>query len=103
MLGDGPADDDAAEGVEDDGQIDLALVGRVFGHVHDPQLVGTCRVERAVDEIVGGFGGRVRPGAAPPPPAVDADHLGLVHEPLHPLPEHRIPSPRSSAWTRGEP
>jgi hypothetical protein len=39
VVGDRPAHDAAAPGVEDDGQVDLALAGGVLGHVHDPQPV----------------------------------------------------------------
>ena len=40
MVGDRPAHHDAAEGVENDGQVDLALGGGVLGDVHHPQRSG---------------------------------------------------------------
>ena len=43
VIGDGPADDPTAPGVEDDGHVDLALGGGVLGDVADPQPVGPVR------------------------------------------------------------
>ena len=52
VIGDRPAHDTATEGVDDDGEIDPALTGRVLGDVLDPQPVGAVGAELAVHEIV---------------------------------------------------
>jgi hypothetical protein len=52
VIGDRPADDASAEGVEDDGDVDLAGVGGVLGDVGDPQLVGLVDGELAVHQIL---------------------------------------------------
>ena len=57
VIGDGPVNDPAGPGVDDGGQIDLALVGAVLGDVRDPQAVGAVGIEAPLDEI------RVRVGA----------------------------------------
>ena len=54
VVADRPADDAAAERVEHDRAVDLALAGRVLGDVGQPQLVGPVAAELAVDEILGG-------------------------------------------------
>ena len=84
MVRDRPAHDAAAERVEDDRQVHLALAGGVFGDVHHPQPVGAVGVELAADEVVAGFGA-VPAGAAVPAAAMDPGHAGLAHQPLDPL------------------
>ena len=58
VIGDGPADHPAAPGVEDDAQVDLALFGRVLGHVHHPQRSGSVRLNlrwtRSSDGVASG-------------------------------------------------
>jgi len=81
VIGDRPADNATAVGVEDGGHIDLALAGGVLGHVHHPQLVGPVRVELAADQIVRWFRA-VAAGAAMATPPIDALDVGLAHEPL---------------------
>jgi len=54
VVGDRPAHDSAAEGVEDHGQVHLAVGGGVFGDVHYPQAVRSSGVELAADEIIAG-------------------------------------------------
>ncbi len=83
VVGDRPADHPAGEGVEDDGQIDLALSGWMLGHVHDPQTVRLGRVEVATHQVLGWGGTGITPGAAPELPPVDAHDAGLGHEPGH--------------------
>jgi hypothetical protein len=53
---DGPADDPAGVAVEDDGAVDLAFAGGVFGDVGDPEHVGCFPGEVAVDEVARGRG-----------------------------------------------
>src|SRR4051812_24112781 len=45
VVADRPADDAAAERVEDDGAVDLALPGRVLGDVGQPELIRTLSPE----------------------------------------------------------
>jgi len=85
VVGDGPADDPAAEGVEHHRDVDLALGRRVLGHVHHPQPVSLGGIEGPVDQVVARIGGPVTAGAAAPLAPVDADHAGLAHEPFDPL------------------
>jgi len=54
---DGPADHLAAEGVEHDAAVDLALPGRVLGDVGEPQDVRTVDGEVALDQVL--FGSHV--------------------------------------------
>ncbi len=103
MIGDGPAHHPAAPGVEDDGQVDLALSGRVFGHVYHPETVRLGRVEVPTQQILGEGGIWVTPSAAPELPPVDTYDAGLAQS-LDPLAGAADASPStSSAWTRGEP
>lgn len=85
VIGNGPADHDAGEGVEDDGHVELALLGGVLGHVHDPQLVGLGGVKGPVHEIVCRLGVGVASGASMATAAIDAADPGLGHEPLDPF------------------
>jgi hypothetical protein len=85
VVGDGPAHNPAAKGVEHDGEEDPALGGGVLGDVHDPEPVRALGIEGSVDEVVTGLGRRVPAGAAPTPATVDAGHAGLAHQALDPL------------------
>jgi hypothetical protein len=85
VVGDGPAHHPPAPGIEDDGQIDLALSGRVFGDVHDPQPVWLGWVEVALHQVLRRGGTGITAGAAPELAPVDAHDAGLGHEPGHSL------------------
>jgi len=52
VVGDRPADDPAAEGVEDGGQVDLALLRRVLGDVHHPQAVRPLHRELTLHQVL---------------------------------------------------
>jgi hypothetical protein len=77
VVADRPADDAAAERVEHDRAVDLALPGRVFGDVGQPQVVRTAAPELAVDEV---FGGRHARNASPLASAVAAGDPGSLHQ-----------------------
>jgi len=49
VVGDRPADDAAAEGVEHDSQVELPFLRRVLCHVHDPEAIGMFWIELASD------------------------------------------------------
>jgi hypothetical protein len=84
VIGDRPTDDGAAEGVEDHGQIRLAVLGRVLGDVHDPEAVRLGGVEGPLDQIVGRFGA-IALGAASAAASVDAGDARLAHQALDPF------------------
>jgi len=97
VVGDGPAHHAAAPGVEDDGQVDLALCGRVLGDVHHPKTIRFARVEVAPDQVRSWRGVGIPPGASFAPAPMDTDDAGPRHEPGHPLaraalaqPEHQL-------------
>src|SRR4051794_28887323 len=98
LVADRPADDAAAERVEDDRAVDLALPGRVLGDVGQPELIRTLSPEDAVDEVVGGrSAGHARHLRAPLRPAIPARCISIATA-LWPT---RIPRPStSSACTR---
>jgi hypothetical protein len=48
-----PADDAAAEAVDDNGEVEPALPGAQVGDVGDPQPVRRRRLEVTLDEILG--------------------------------------------------
>ena len=82
MIGDRPAHDSPAEGVEDHRQVGLAGLGRMLGDVHDPEAVRLGGVEGPLDQVVGGLGIEIPPRAAAPAAAVDAGESGLAHQAL---------------------
>jgi len=84
VIGDRPADDPAAEGVEYHRQVHLAFPGRVLGDVHHPQAVWRHGIEATPDQVVTRLAA-VPTGAAPPPTTVDAGDAGLAHQALDPL------------------
>ena len=97
-----PADDAAAEYVEDDGEVEEAGASRDVGDVRDPERVGPVGCEVALDEVGPRrrhpAGGRRR--ATPPG---DADDAGSrISRATRFLPT-RTPSACRSAWTRGAP
>jgi hypothetical protein len=85
VIGDGPPDHHPAEGVEHHGHVDLAVLGRMFGDVHDPQLVRLGGVEGPVHQIVGRLGLQVTHSAAPATSTTNAAHACLGHEALDAL------------------
>jgi hypothetical protein len=85
VIGDGPAHDHAAEAVQNDGEVHLALGRGVLGHVHHPQAVALGRVEATIDHVLGRLGTRITAGAALGLAPADAGDAGLAHEALHSL------------------
>jgi hypothetical protein len=51
VIGELPADDPAAEGVDDEAEEGQAFPAAQVGEVGDPQLIGPARGEVAIDEI----------------------------------------------------
>ena len=82
VVGDGPADDAAGVGVQDDGAVDPALLGAVLGDVGDPQRVRAVGDEPAVDQVCRRSGVRVADGAPALSAPVHADDSVFAHEPL---------------------
>jgi hypothetical protein len=82
VIGDRPAHDAPGEGVEDDSQIGLAGVGRVFGDVHDPQAVRLGGVKGPLDQVIGQLVIDVAPRAAAAATPVDPTDPGLAHQAL---------------------
>jgi hypothetical protein len=70
VVGDRPADDGAAEDVEDGGAVDLALDRGVLGDVGDPQPVGGVGDEPPLHQVV--VDRRGRAGSAVFAPVADA-------------------------------
>lgn len=83
VVGDGPADDLAAEDVQDSAGIDLALSGGVLGGVGAPQPVRAVGDEPALKQVV--VRGRVWPATAGLAGSADAADLGVAHQPGDPL------------------
>ena len=85
VIGDGPPDDPAAPSIQDNGEVHLALLGGVLGHVHDPQAVLACHGKVSLHQVLRRRGVGIPAGAAVAPPTVDADDAGLAHQAFHPL------------------
>ena len=85
VIGDGPAHHPATEGVEHDGQVHLALAGRMLGDVHDPETVGLGGIEDPVHQVFGGLGVEIPPGATTTAAPMDPRDVRLAHQALHPL------------------
>ena len=85
VVGDGPAHHPTAPGVDDDGQVALALWGGVLGDVHHPEAVRSFGVERTLHQVLGRLGGGVTSGAAPALAPIDARDARLAHEALDAL------------------
>jgi hypothetical protein len=64
VIGDRPAHDPAAEGVEDHGQVRLAVLGWVLGDVHHPQAVGLGGVEGPIHQVLARLGSEIAPACA---------------------------------------
>ena len=85
VIGDRPAHHAPGEGVEDHGQVGLAVLGRVLGDVHHPEAVGLGGIEGPLDQVVGRLGIEIPPRAASPAAPVDAGDSGLAHQALDPF------------------
>ncbi len=85
VIGDRPAHDPAAERVEDDGQVGLAVLGRVLGDIHHPQAIRLGGIEGPLDQVIGGLSTEVPTGAAAPAPPVNAGNLRLAHQAFDPF------------------
>jgi len=109
VVGDGPADDPAGPGVEDDGDVHLAAVGGVLGDVSDPQLVGPVHGELAVHQIVAGLGIGVAARASLAA-LVDPHDAVEAHQPLDafaatadPFAQHQlVMDPRAAIGAAGQ-
>jgi hypothetical protein len=93
VVADRPADHAAAERVEDDRAVHLALAGGMLGDVGDPKAVGAIADEHAVDEVVRGRrswqAALPRSGAAGDPGATH-QHLDRVVAHLDAAAEHQL-------------
>src|SRR5918994_4825514 len=86
MRGHRPADYPAAAGVEDEGEVDEALLGADVGYVRHPQPVGLFHGEVPPDQVRSHLPqGRTVVGSHPPA-AQAALKLRLAHESCDPLP-----------------
>ncbi len=86
VMGHGPPDDAAAEGVEHHGEVEETRSRRHIGDVGDPEPVRCLGREHAIDEIGGGPRLPVRPrrdGAAAP--VACPDEAGFPHQPGDPF------------------
>jgi len=77
-----PADEEAAEGIHDEGHIDKARPGRHVGEIGDPQLVGPAGREVPLHQVGGSDGGRIGRGGPPGLAAAHALQAKLTHQPL---------------------
>jgi len=86
-----PADDPAAERVEDEGEEDDALPAAQVGQVGDPQLVGPLGGEVALDEVGPPSGLGIGP-RRPPRLAASLRPLDALaaHQPLNPSASHLL-------------
>jgi hypothetical protein len=101
VIRDRPADDHAAEGVEDDSEVDVAVSGRVLGDVHAPQPVRSVGLNARFTRSCVGVAAGAAPASMTP---IDALELGLALQPLHPFAAQRTPAPRRrSSCTLGDP
>lgn len=82
----GPANHTSAPDIDDDGQIEEPHPGRHVGHVRHPQLVRSCGVEPALDQVMGRCLTLVTAGGDGEASALaDAVDTGLPHEMGHAL------------------
>jgi hypothetical protein len=88
----GPTHDGAREEIEDDGQVQPALLGPEIGDVGDPRRVGRGDGE-VPGQYVGGDGQLVIGGGrgSKPAPAAGTEPM-LTHQPRHPLAAHPVPA-----------
>jgi len=80
---DGPADDLSRVHVQHDAAVELGLLGLVLGDVGEPQLIGRCGLEVALDEVLAGGG--VLQVLHTPPRSWQAPDAQLAHDSLHEL------------------
>ncbi len=80
-----PADDLAAQDVDDDGEIEKANPGRDVHDVGDPELIRGDRGKVALDEVRCRLGGAVAHGRHAELATANAGDTRLTHEPRHPL------------------
>jgi hypothetical protein len=86
-----PADQVAAEGVDDQGHIDKAGPGRHIGQISDPQLIGSLRGGVPLHQVGWPRGARIRRGGPLGLATADAFQAQLAHRPLHRAAGHRDP------------
>jgi hypothetical protein len=84
-----PADQEAAEGVDDERHVDEAGPGRHVGEVGDPQLVGPGGREVAIHQVGRARRGRVGCGGAAGLATADTLQVKLAHQPLDRAAGHR--------------
>jgi hypothetical protein len=104
VLGELPADDRPAVGVDHEREEDQALPAAQVGEVSAPELVRARRAEVALDEIRPRRRPRIRNGGAPrlPAPFSASDPLTRISRSTRPRPT--CPPDRCSAFqTRQEP
>jgi len=76
----GPADDTPRESVNDDGEVQPALVGVLLRHIGHPQLIGPLCSKRPLYEVWSGRTSRVSVRDPFRAPAADAFDAKLSHE-----------------------
>jgi hypothetical protein len=86
-----PADDEAAERVDDEGHVHEAGPSRHIGEIGNPQLVGSLRGEVTIYQVGWPGGGRIRRGGPASLATADALQAQLAHQPLHRAAGHRDP------------
>src|SRR5690554_2077116 len=79
----GPADDTPRESVNDDGEVQPALVGVLLRHIGHPQLIGPLCSKRPLYELWSGRTSRVSVRDPFRAPAADAFDAKLSHEASH--------------------
>src|SRR5690606_5316817 len=79
----GPADDTPRESVNDDGEVQPALVGVLLRHIGHPQLIGPLCSKRPLYEVWSGRTSRVSVRDPFRAPAADAFDAKLSHEASH--------------------
>jgi hypothetical protein len=88
MVLHGPAYHPSAEDIENDGQVEKAVVlGRQIGNIGHPEPIWTGCLEAALDQIGCWSRRRIAPSRAhmDQPPAMAAHQTRLAHEPRHPV------------------
>ena len=88
-----PADQEAAEGVDDKGHINKAGPGGDVGEVGHPQLVGPGCREVPRHQVGWPRRGHIRRGRPASLPAADACKVKLAHQALHGAAGHHDPFP----------
>ena len=87
VRGELPADDLAAEGVDHEGEEQVALPAAQVGEVGDPEPVRARGAEVALDQVGPAVGAGVGLGRSPGlPTPLGALDSGVSHQPLHAAP-----------------